>query len=225
MKITYAEKDSQLYGYAVENRLKCVPGEKKFKEFCEKYKIPYEHQVPVYFQDKNKKPQGYILDFEIVFPVEEKTYWKYLTFVVEIDGEYHSNKEQKLKDYERDLNLLDGKWSMIIHLTDEQVEDEETLMQVLLNEVQRLAPKKDRDMANRFIKYVQQNWGKYKDETPQKDNSIELMNLKAENKELVKLCAEYAHRYEMLQMATGVYDKEVKHRYSDLIENQVIVPF
>ena len=53
-----------------------------------------------------------------MFPLKDGDYFKYLSFIVEIDGEYHNSKEQKLKDYERELNLLDGgKWSMVIHLT------------------------------------------------------------------------------------------------------------
>ena len=207
MKITYADKDSQLYGYAVENRLKCVPGERKFKDFCEKYKIPYEHQVPVYFQE-GKKKQGYILDFEIVFPVKDGDYWKYLNFIVEIDGEYHNNKEQKLKDYERDLNLLDGNWSMVIHLTDEQVEDEETLLQILLNEMTRLSDKKDKPLVDAFKGYVLKNWGKYKDKTPKTDESTELKSLKEANRILCIAYKEYKHRYEMLQQVTGIYDSQ-----------------
>lgn len=213
-KVSYASKESQLYGYAIENRLKCVPGEKKFKDFCEKYKIPYEHQVPVYYKDKNKEPQGYILDFEIIFPIREGEYWKYLNFIVEIDGKYHENKEQKIKDYERDLNLLEGKWLMVIHLTDEQVENEESLLQTLLGEVYRLIPKKDKALANTFKEYVLKNWGECRTSEINKD--IELMNLRAYNQFLLNKWKDYAHRYEMLQMATGVFDSEARNEYEDM---------
>lgn len=225
-KVSYASKDSQLYGYAIENRLKCVYGEKKFKDFCEKYKIPYEYQVPVYYHEKNKKQQGYIIDFEIIFPIRDGECWKYLNFIVEIDGKYHENEIQKKKDDERDCNLLEGRWLMVVHLTDDQVADEESLLQTFLNEVYRLAPLRAKYLAKTFMEYVLKNWGEYKDSETNKDfvlNKLRGFNeyLLKQNKECINKYEMLQHKYEMIQMATGVYDSETENTFEDI--KQILV--
>lgn len=102
-------------------------GEKLFKDFCDKYDIPYTNQKPVMIGYR-----GFILDFEIITKGNPKFHYsKKRKIVVEIDGEYHKTKEQKEKDAARTKTLKGGQY-YVIRFTNEEVKDEKTIIQKFL---------------------------------------------------------------------------------------------
>ena len=102
-------------------------GEKLFKDFCDKYDIPYTNQKPVMIGYK-----GFIIDFEILSNGNPEWHLsKKRKIAVEIDGEYHKTKEQKEKDAARSKTLKGAAYK-VIRFTNEEVKDEKTIIQKFL---------------------------------------------------------------------------------------------
>lgn len=124
---TLEEKKEFLEKEAQRMRENPTEGEKLFKDFCDKYDIPYINQKPVMVGYK-----GFIIDFEIISI--ENPEWhssKKRKIAVEIDGEYHKTKEQKKKDAAR-TKTLKGAAYTVFRLTNEEVKDEKIIIQKLL---------------------------------------------------------------------------------------------
>lgn len=116
---TNAKLKSFLYQEAQRMRENPTEGEKLFKNFCDKYKIPYTIQKPVIIGYK-----GFILDFEIITKDNPKLHnSKKRKIAVEIDGEYHKTKEQKEKDDARS-KTLNGAMYKVIRFTNDEVKDD-----------------------------------------------------------------------------------------------------
>lgn len=102
-------------------------GEKLFKDFCDKYDIPYTNQKPVMVGYK-----GFIIDFEIISTGNPEWHSsKKRKIAVEIDGEYHNTKEQKKKDSARTKTLKGGAF-VVFRLSNEDVKNENTIIDKFL---------------------------------------------------------------------------------------------
>lgn len=124
---TPEEKKEFLEKQAQRMRENPTEGEKLFKNFCDKYKIPYTIQKPVMIGYK-----GFILDFEIITKDNPKLHnSKKRKIAVEIDGEYHKTKEQKEKDDARTKTLKGNQYS-VIRFTNDEVKDENRIIQKFL---------------------------------------------------------------------------------------------
>lgn len=124
---TPEEKKEFLEKQAQRMREFPTEGEKLFKNFCDKYKIPYTFQKPVIIGYK-----GFILDFEIITKDNPKLHnSKKRKIAVEIDGEYHKTKEQKEKDDARTKTLKRNQYS-VIRFTNDEVKDENRIIQKFL---------------------------------------------------------------------------------------------
>lgn len=124
---TLEERKQFLEEEAQRMRENPTEGEKLFKDFCDKYDIPYTNQKPVMIGYK-----GFIIDFEIISTGNPEWHSsKKRKIAVEIDGEYHKTKEQKEKDAAR-TKTLKGAAYKVIRLTNEEVKDEKTIVQKFL---------------------------------------------------------------------------------------------
>lgn len=124
---TPEEKKQFLEKEAQRMRENPTEGEKLFKNFCDKYRIPYNIQKPIMIGYK-----GFILDFEIITKDNPKLHnSKKRKIAVEIDGEYHKTKEQKEKDDARTKTLKSSQYS-VIRFTNDEVKDENRIIQKFL---------------------------------------------------------------------------------------------
>lgn len=123
---TKEEKKRFLEQEAERMRNNPTEGELLFKQFCDRYNIRYKHQVPVIVGYK-----GFIIDFVIVTTKNPRyKNSKKRKIAIEIDGEYHDTKEQKVKDAARTKTLKRAAYE-IFRLTNEEAKNEDVIVQKL----------------------------------------------------------------------------------------------
>lgn len=125
MSIHYP-KTGHLVEMANKNRANPTEAEQNFIDFCDRMNIQYEFQVPIYCDEK-----GYILDFDLCYPFVENGKVREIHYVVEIDGGYHKDPEQQVKDKERTWDILQGDYKKVIRIPNKKTEDEDTLFHAL----------------------------------------------------------------------------------------------
>lgn len=91
-----------LYAFRKEMRDNPTKGESKMKQYLDEWGVNYSQQSPIKVNGK-----CYILDFKLY----SKTIKKCID--VEVDGKYHKEKEQKVKDKERNTNIENGGYVVI----------------------------------------------------------------------------------------------------------------
>lgn len=89
---------------ANEMRANPTESERRVHKMLIKHKVPHQSQVPILINDRT----GYIVDF--LLPKQR---------IIEVDGSYHNDKEQIVKDKHRDRELVE-KGYHIIRITNEQ---------------------------------------------------------------------------------------------------------
>ena len=92
---------------------KCTNAEKKFRSYLDRKGVRYEFQKIIYIRDNNANIiKFYIADF----------YLKDYKTIIEIDGEYHNDNNQKEYDINRDISIKKQYPNVsIIRITNEQV--------------------------------------------------------------------------------------------------------
>jgi very-short-patch-repair endonuclease len=106
-------EDTKAEQYCNELKHKATPSETRFKLLFGHLQIPYVFQYPIKREDCDS---FYIVDF----------YMPTLKLVVEIDGEYHDEPEQKVKDKKRDT-FLKSKGYRVVRLTNSQITNTPTV--------------------------------------------------------------------------------------------------
>lgn len=204
-----------LTGHLVENadknRQNPTEAERHFIDFCEQLNIPYKYQVPIYCSGR-----GYVLDFELTYEYSTKKKIKKAKYVVEIDGEYHDTPEQRKKDTQRTMDLIDGGYKKVIRIKNEDTWTNYSIFNALYDQL----PKESK-VGSLYAAYLKEKYNNSVNETSWKNAfeavkekvyiSGELDKLKQENEELRK-------ELELLKdvnkaMAEEVYRTELQRDY------------
>ena len=148
-------------GHLAENaddkRRNPTDAEKNFIGFCERMGIQYEFQVPVYCGGR-----GYILDFELTYEYSTKKSVKKARYVVEIDGDYHDLPEQRKKDVERTMDLIDAGYKRVIRIKNEETWTNYNIFNALYGQI----PKEGK-VGALYAAYLKEKYNKMVERKPE----------------------------------------------------------
>lgn len=126
------KKGTWLWQASEGKKLVPTEAEQRFIDFLKKYSIDYEFQKPV----RCSNGKGYIIDFVILFSYKTRKHHHYLQQPIEIDGGYHNENTQRLKDVTRDLDLLErSHFKKVIHMPNEVTESDGDIIKLLTQEI------------------------------------------------------------------------------------------